>query len=846
MRDSASTSACGGRHRRSRQVELMAAEPQRRETAEHTGVSAGRARGAFAAQLRELRETAGFTQEELAAIAGLSVHAISALERGERRRPQVDTVRALSAALDLAGPVHDALVASARAPAPTAEQSGASLPLPLTVLVGREADVQKLSFCLAAPGVRLVTITGPGGVGKTRLALETARAIAEKRGSRVVFVGLGSVRTPSFVAPAIAEALGVLDATALDLPGRARAACDGMPTLLVLDNFEHVLDAAPLIADLLSAVATLSILATSRAPLRVRGEREYTLGPLALETNVESLPLADLAGSPAVRLFVERVHDLQPDFRLTSANVATVTAICRRLDALPLALELAAPWIKVLTPEDLLRRLARNVLLSPVGARDLPERQRTIDATVAWSYRLLGPGEQQAFRRFGALPGRFSIDAAAAVLAGGEEPPATIDDALRAAAGLVDKSLLIRAETPAPDRPVFRMLETVRAYAALELTKSGESDQALEGLARYCGEEAFLASQGLFGPAQAEWLNRVRDDLESYRGALTWLIERGRPAEAADIAWGLMYFWVIRGHAIEGLQWYEQVLKHPGLSPVAESKALVGAAMMWYSLGELAPAFTGLTRALRLAEGAGNAEMIAQAEHLLGHVEHALGNVRAARARLSRSVEGFRELAIPWGVGNSLNGLAKVAMLNGDAAEADRLLDDAASVLRRSSPWFLALVLFRRAALAVQRGHPDEAIALACESLTLFRGLNDTFAIVYALAPLAAAAAVKGDDLWTARILGARDAVTERTGATVVDKWVRALGECAERTVRARLAPDRWAGAYAAGRATSIDALMAGIERAAGSGADASRPQRAAAMRRAPGISRGSTTALAD
>ena len=628
----------------------------------------------------------------------------------------------------------------------------------------------------------------------------------------MLFVGLAAVRDAAFVAPAIAEALGVLDATALDLPRRARAACDGTPTLLVLDNFEHVLDAAPLVADLLTSVAALRVLVTSRAPLRVRGEREYVVGPLALDADIDATSPADLARSPAVRLFVERVRDVQPDFRLTSANGPTVTAICRRLDALPLALELAAPWIKVLTAEDLLRRLAHDVLLSTVGPRDLPERQQTINATVAWSYQLLGPNEQRVFRRLGALPGRFPIEAAAAVLAGREESSAGSDDALRAAAGLIDKSLLLRAETSVPTRPLYQMLETVRAYAALELTAAGERDDALAGLARYCTTEASLAAQELFGPAQAEWLDRVRDDLESYRAALTWLIERGRPAEAANIAWGLMYFWVIRGHAAEGLQWYEQVLNLPSLPPVPESRALVGAAMMWYSLGELGRTRAGLTRALALAHDAGDTEMVAQAEHLFGHVEHALGDVNAARDRFTRSVEGFRALAIPWGVGNSLNGMAKVALAIGDAAEAERLLDEATSVLRHSSPWFLALVSFRRATLAVQRGNPDEAIALVRESLTLFRQLHDKFAIVYALVPLAAAAVLKGDDAWAARILGARDAVTERTGATVVDKWVHALGEQAEREVRARLGPDRWARAYAAGRVTSIDSLMKDID----------------------------------
>jgi predicted ATPase/DNA-binding XRE family transcriptional regulator len=766
----------------------------------------------FGAQLKALREAAGFTQEELATIAGLSVHAVSALERGERRRPHVETVRALSTALDLTGPTRDALLASARAPAKNTlldEVSSAPLPLALTILLGRDADVQTLRLWLADPDARLITLTGPGGVGKTRLALEIARAVAAEGRSRVLFVGLAAVRNPAFVAQSIAESLGVLDPTALDLPRRARLACEGTPTLLVLDNFEQVLDAAPLVADLLTAAAALRALITSRAPLRVRGEREYAVEPLALEVGVDATPPGDLARSPAVRLFVERVRDVQPDFRLTSANGPAVTAICRRLDALPLALELAAPWIKVLTVEELLRRLAHDVLLPTVGPRDLPERQRTMNATVAWSYQLLGANEQRVFRRLGALPGRFSIEAAAAVLAGREEGCAATDEALRAAASLIDKSLLLRAESSLATRPLYQMLETVRAYAVLELAAAGERDDALAGLTRYCTREASLAAEGLVGPAQAEWLDRVRDDLESYRGALTWLIEVGRPAESADVAWELMHFWVIRGHAAEGLQWYEQILNLPSVPPVPESEALVGAAMMWYTQGELAPAHSALTRARALARDAGNTQMLTEAEHLLGHVEHAVGDANAARDLFTRSLKGFRALAIPWGIGNSLNGMAKVALAIGDAAEAERLLDEATSVLRHC-PWHLALVSYRRAMLAVRRGNPDEAIALASESLAFFRQLHDRFAVVYAMVPLAAAAALKGDDLWAARILGARAAVTERTGATVVDKWVQALGEQAEREVRGRLGPDRWARAYASGRSSSIESLIDG------------------------------------
>src|SRR4029453_110139 len=419
------------------------------------------AAGSFGAQLKALREGAGFTQEELGTIAGLSVHAVSALERGERRRPHVETVRALSAALDLAGPTRDALMASARAPAlDTAvdELTGTSLPLPLTVLLGRDADVQTLRRWLADPAARLITLIGPGGVGKTRLALELARAIADEGSSRVVFVPLAAIRDPPFVASAIAGALGLVDGTVLDLPKRVLAACGDRPTLLVPDNFEQVLDAAPLVVDLLRSVASLRAMVTSRAPLRVRGEREYTVGPLALETGSEAMSPADLARVPAVRLFVERVRDVQPDFYLTSANGPTVAAICRRLDALPLALELAAAWIKVLTAEDLLHRIEHGALLSTVGPRDLPERQQTMNATVAWSYRLLSTDEQRVFRRLGVLPGRFPIEAAAAVLAG-REGSARTDETLLITAGLIDKCPLLRAQSSVAARPFYQRLE---------------------------------------------------------------------------------------------------------------------------------------------------------------------------------------------------------------------------------------------------------------------------------------------------------------------------------------------------------------------------------------------------
>jgi predicted ATPase/DNA-binding XRE family transcriptional regulator len=767
----------------------------------------------FGAQLKALREAAGFTQEELATIAGLSVHAVSALERGERRRPHVETIRALSAALDLTSATRDAFLQSARSPARATavdELIGASLPVPLTGLLGREKDVQTLRLWLADPAARLITLIGPGGVGKTRLALELARMTADEGATRVIFVPLAAIRDPAFVESAIAEAFGLVDVTARELPMRARVACESHSTLVVLDNFEQVLAAAPRVADLLASVSSLRLLVTSRAALRVRGEREYVVGPLALEAAPGAVSSADLGRAPAVRLFVERVREVQPDFRLSSTNGPTVTAICGRLDALPLALELAAPWIKVLPVEDLLRRLTDDVLLSTAGPRDLPQRQQTMNATIAWSYQLLSQGEQRAFRRFGALPRRFSIDAAAVVLAEREASSPRSDEALSAVADLIDKSLLLRSETSGVARPMYEMLETVRAYAALELAASGERDDALEALARYCTAEASRAAEELVGPAQAEWLDRVRDDLENHRCAMRWLIERGRAAEASNIAWGLKYFWLIRGYSAEGIQWCQEILSLPSLLPAAELKALEGAAVLWYTRGELERARTGLNRVMALAHR--DVEAVVRAEDLSARVEHARGDLKAAHDWFARAIEGFRSLATPWGSGNALCGMASVALATGDTGQAERLLDEAMPLLRQAGPWFLTWALYIRAIVAIRRENVHQAIALVRESLTCIRDLQDKYAFAYTLVPLVAAAVVKGRDAWAARILGALDAVSERTGATVVLKWVHDLRVESERTARARLGPGQWARAYDAGRHSSFDELLKEID----------------------------------
>jgi predicted ATPase len=741
------------------------------------------------------------------------VHAISALERGERRRPHADTVRALSAALELAPDARDAFVASSRIAVadPAVDELGAPpLPIPPTDLVGREDDLRVLREWLSDPATRLVTIVGPGGVGKSRLALELARAVSEEGARRGVFVPLAAIRDAGLVACAIAEGLGLADISASDLPARARAACAGRPTLIVLDNFEQVLVATSVVSALVGSVPSLQLHVTSRTPLRVRGEREYALGPLALTGGPGPVD-ADLAGVPAVRLFVERARSVHRDFQLTASNGGTVLAICRRLDALPLALELTARWIKVLPPAELLQRLERNVLASTPGPRDLPERQQTMTATVGWSYDLLDRQEQRAFQRVSVLPGRFPAEAVAWVLSGGSATDAPSHDALSLLSALVDKSLLL-VTPPVATRPLYQMFETVRAYAADALGAGAERDDAVEGLVRYCLTESVRAEAGLVGPDQVEWLERVHQDLDNYREVLIWLIARDRATEAALVAWHLLSFWMIRGQTTEALDWMAQIQKLPSASPIARAQALVGAAMRWYWQGRLDRARDSIERAV--AGAAGDAGLLPLADLILGHIDYARGSVVTARECFTRSLAQFRSADVPWAIGNALTGLAAVDVAAGREEPAGRLLDEAAAVLRRAGPWYSSLVLYWRTVLAVRRGHTDRALACVRESLTRVRALHDKFVFVHMMVPFAAAAGLRGDYEWAARILGAQNDVMERTGPTFMDHSVRDLRAQVERDARARLGEDRFAEAFASGSTCSIDALLEDIDRA--------------------------------
>jgi hypothetical protein len=356
------------------------------------------------------------------------------------------------------------------------------------------------------------------------------------------------------------------------------------------------------------------------------------------------------------------------------------------------------------------------------------------------------------------------------------------------------------------------------------LTASSDHDEAMEGLVRYCIVEASRALEGLVGPTQVDWLHRVHEDLENYRGALRWLIDRDRAAEAADIAWGLRAFWLIRGRAAEGLWWYEATLKTPSLPPAAESRALVGAAWMRFNRGELGPARIALTRGLPLAHAAGDLNTVVRAEELSARIAHGMGDLMAARQWFTQAIERFQSLELPWGAGNALIGVSVIALEINDDRQAERLLDEATLLLRQAGPWFLARALLVRGIAAVRRGAADDAMALVRQSLTYICDLHDKYAFVHAAVPLAAAAALKGDDLWAARILGVRDIVAERTGAALVVKPVQELKAQVERDTRTRLGSDQWRRAYAAGRQRSIESLLQDIDTVLSGRADAQIP----------------------
>jgi predicted ATPase/DNA-binding XRE family transcriptional regulator len=765
----------------------------------------------FGDVLRRLRTAATLSQEELAERAGLSVRAVSNLERGVHQAPRLETVRLLADALRLEATDRAGLIAAARpdlavSPTPVSEQAlpQAALPLPATRLIGREREVAEVGGLLAQSESRLVTLTGPGGVGKTRLALQVAAQVLEQFADGVFVVELAPLADAALVPAAIAQVLGVRAEGSQPLIEVLATYIRSKSLLLVIDNFEHLLPGAPAVSRLLRDAPRLKVLATSRAPLRLRGEREFPVGPLEVPDIRRSEPVERLSQYDAVQLFIARAQDATPDFAMSPASAPAVAEICARLDGLPLAIELAAARSKLLSPPALLARLERRLPLLTGGARDAPERQQALWDTIAWSYDLLSPSEQMLFRRLAVFAGGVSLEAAEAV----GNPSGEID-VFSGLAALVDESLVRTTASAAGDRR-FAMLETVREFGLDMLTASGELAEMRTRHAAWVLEFAEEAEQALHGSEQITWLDRLDLERDNLRTAFAWALESGDMTTAFRLATGLSSFWEVRGTMREWRSWVERALQRFDAAPAA---------------------------------------LRAEARFYLFWLIAMEGDREAAERVFAQAVAEAHDVEMPMFEAWRLFGLAQFAMMRGDLERAAELFDATIEQFQRSGVPVPQLLLTTRANVERRRWNRDQSRALFEEALVTFRAmpgdkqwvaeafnslgdldcdagdfaraaanyggaltqaraLKDTWSMTDAVLGFAAVATGMGKPERGARLLGAAEGLYERIGIALPpfdrDNYPKTVA-----ATRAALSESKFSAAHAAGRALTIEQAVA-------------------------------------
>jgi predicted ATPase/transcriptional regulator with XRE-family HTH domain len=711
----------------------------------------------FGVLLRRLRLAAGRTQAALAELSGLSERAINDLERDPKRLPRLESVALLANALRLSPQDRAELLVAARPDMTCTVGAGASplpidgsqlkppaasqgprhnLPHQLTSLVGREHDVATVTALLRLDAVRLVTLTGPGGIGKTRLALAAAAGLADAFAHGIWFVRLSRLTDPALVLPTIAQTLGLQVAGSRPIEEVLRAYLREKQLLLLLDNFEQVVVAAPEIASLLESSPGLKALVTSRMALRLRGEKKFLVPPLALPPAAaagQPVSLERLAQYGAVALFIQQAQEADRGFQGTAVTAPAVAAICARLDGLPLAIELAAAHVKLLPPPALLQRLERRLPLLTGGARDLPERQQTMRAALAWSYDLLTAEEQRLFRRLCVFVGGWSLEAAEAVCAApaGAQPLGV--DMLEGLSALVEKSLVQRREDheewekQVGAEPRFGMLQVIREYGLEQLNASGEAEALRQEHACYFLMVAEQAEPNLHGPKQSICLTRLEHELDNVRAALGWLGERAEGERGLRLVAALTWFWWARSHLREGLMWLEGLLAQP-----AEPGVIIGTAR---PPGDAQGSFVTGTVAGR-----------AHALFGVAWLHFALDNYEAGRARLEASIALWRTIEDNRGLGRALALLGEMTQAQGDHTAARELEEEAlARCQKAGDAWGAAWALEYLGHAAVESGDCAAAERWLSESLAGFRTLGDTRGVAVALGFLAHAAYRQGD-----------------------------------------------------------------------------------------------------
>lgn len=655
----------------------------------------------------------------------------------------------------------------------------ARIPSPPTPLLGRTQELADARDLLLRSDVRLVTLTGPGGIGKTRLAIELARSTVPHFPGGVFFVPLASIADAGVLLPTLARGMGVSEEGSMPLVELVAVALAEQPTLVVIDNFEHLLEGAPTLGELLAATPALKLLVTSREILRLYGEHLYRVPPLEADA--------------AATLFLDRAQAVQADIDRSTATSATVAAICRRLDCLPLAIELAAAHAELFSPEALLARLGERLELLAEGSRDLPERQRTLRATIAWSYERLISEEQQLLARLAVFAGSWTLDAADAVCSG--------DDVIRGLSSLVDKSLLRYVD----DR--FWMLETIREYAADQLEGSGDAEvvrgrHADHFLALAEEAEPHLREIVLRG-RRGDWLDRLEREHDNLRAALDWFETRGETQSALRMAGALADFWYETGHFAEGRQRLEGLLRSDERPTAARGSVLIGAADLAAVAGDRETEALRAEEALALHRTLGDTRGTADSLWMLGGVAVAAGDHTRARQLLGESVALFDELG-----DDAVLGATRTlawSYLQADEVESARVLyEDVLNRAReRGNVLWEAVTLGALAIIAAGEGRVEEARSLLTENMPLYQSLDSPFQMAENLCRVAEVLASTGETVTAAMLLACSDAECERVGAGI--PWVLTQNEKTLASVRAQLADTVLADAWERGRAMTIE-----------------------------------------